>query len=115
MENNKVSLKTAPPLVISEYLESLLDKAYEIESNDPNKDDYNYENPIWIRLFNTVFSDEISRIIYKRFPDFEPYIPDTTYGEDVRSFIEKFKDYSRSCGSRFQTFEEWLDEIKENN
>ena len=33
MENNKVSLKTAPPLVISEYLESLLDKAYEIESN----------------------------------------------------------------------------------
>lgn len=115
MENNKVSLKTAPPLVISEYLQSQLDKAYEIESNDPNKDDYNYENPVWIRLFNTVFSDEISGIIYKRFPDFEPYIPDTTYGEDVRSFIKEFKDYSRSCGSGFQIFEEWVDEIRENN
>ena len=113
MENNKVSLETASPLVISEYLQSLLDKAYEIESNDPNKDDCNYENPVWVRLFNTVFSDEICGIIYKRFPDFKAYIPDTTYGEDVCSFIEEFKNYSRSCGGGFQTFEEWFDEIKE--
>lgn len=113
MKNNKVSLENASPLVISKYLESLLDKAYEIESNDPNKNDSNYENPVWMRLFNTVFSDEICGIIYKRFPDFKPYIPDTTYGEDVCSFIEEFKNYSRSYGGGFQTFEEWLDEIKE--
>lgn len=113
--DDKLSLASASASAISEYLNSLLEKAREIESDDPNKDDYNYENPVWMRLFNTVFSDEISGIIYKRFQDFDPYIPDTTYGADVRSFIREFDDYSKTCGDGFPTFEQWVNDIKDKS
>ena len=68
-----------------------------------------------MRLFNTIFSYEISRVIYKRFPDFDPYIPDTTYGADVCSFIREFDDYSKTCGDGFPTFEQWVNDIKDKS
>lgn len=42
-------------------------------------------------LFDAIFNEEMSGKIYKILRNFEPYIPDTTYQEDVCSFWAAFK------------------------
>lgn len=80
-------INTASKKKIAEYLEHLADITGEKACGDE-------DSPVWDKLFDFIFSDKISRIIYKRFPDFDPYIPDTSYKEDVCAFIYSFSSYA---------------------
>jgi len=93
------TIETASAQEIAEYLEYLYniarDKAFE------NNHDYSkiYDDTAWEKLYHKVFSDEISRIICKRFPNFDWYDPDTSYYEDVNAFIEAFKKYAKNINN----------------
>lgn len=47
---------------------------------------------IWQPIYNKIFSERISDTIYNLMPEFHPYIPDTSYKEDVCSFWYAFKE-----------------------
>jgi hypothetical protein len=47
---------------------------------------------VWSPVFDHIFSERCSRIVYKLLPNFHPYIPDTTYGADVMGFWREFED-----------------------
>ena len=47
---------------------------------------------VWSPVFDNIFSERCSRIVYKLLPNFNPYIPDTTYGADVMGFWREFED-----------------------
>ena len=93
------TIETTSAQEIAEYLEHLYniarDKALENHSNYTNI----YDDNAWEKLYNKVFSEEISRIIYKRFPNFDWYDPDTSYYEDVNAFIEAFKNYAKNISN----------------
>ena len=57
----------------------------------PDEDDWDS----WKPIYNKIFSDKISSVIYDLMPDFDPYIPDTSYKEDVCSFWQAFKEELR--------------------
>lgn len=63
----------------------LITAAY--EAWDGKTDDWN----IWRPVFDAIFSEEMSGKIYEILRNFDPYIPDTTYQEDVCSFWIAFK------------------------
>ena len=65
--------------------ERLINAAY--EAWDGVTDDWD----IWRPVFETIFSEEMSGKIYEILQTFDPYIPDTTYQEDVCSFWSAFK------------------------
>lgn len=98
---------------IADYLEHLYEIATEKACGDEN-------SVVWSRLYDTVFSDSISKVIYNRFPDFDPFDPDASYKEDVCVFIHWFRMYVDGeviaggvCKTKdvsFPTFEEWNDE-----
>lgn len=46
---------------------------------------------IWEPVFDQIFSEEMSDKIYEILKNFNPYIPDTTYQEDVCAFWYAFK------------------------
>lgn len=46
----------------------------------------------WKPIYDKIFSERIADIIHSLMPDFDPYIPDTSYKEDVSSFWYAFKD-----------------------
>lgn len=95
-------IKSAPAKRIAEYLNHLYDLAYEKSNGD--------DDEIWTSLFNAVFRPEVSGVIYEKYPDFNPYIPDTSYQEDVCSFIFEFDRYAYGNGNNgmvFPTFEEY--------
>ena len=73
---------------IAYYLKELEDKAWEGSNHDVNNND------VWGKLFDKVFSDEISSNIYRDFPDFTWIDLDTSYQEDVCRFIDAFIDYA---------------------
>ena len=93
------TIETASAQEIAEYLEYLYnivrDKAFE------SHHDYSkiFDDIAWQKLYNKVFSDEISRAICKRFPNFDWYDPDTSYYEDVNAFIEAFENYAKNIGN----------------
>lgn len=91
-----ITIETASVKEIAEYLDYLYNTTC-------NKDIIKYGNGleiyhsnIWEKLYNKVFSDEISKAICKRFPDFDWYDPDTSYYRDVIAFIDAFKDYAKN-------------------
>ena len=47
---------------------------------------------VWSPVFDHIFSERCSRIVYKLLPNFNPYIPDTTYGADVMGFWRAFEE-----------------------
>ena len=47
---------------------------------------------VWSSVFDNIFSERCSGIVYKLLPNFNPYIPDTTYGADVMGFWREFED-----------------------
>ena len=73
---------------ISFVLKTSLNEAY-IDSNNDLKSD------VWENLYNRVFSDEVSTIIFRLFPDFNYHDPDTSYYEDVVAFINAFIEYAK--------------------
>lgn len=93
------TIETSSAQEIAEYLEYLYniarDKAFE------NHNDYSniYDDNAWKKLYDKVFSDEISRAICNKFPNFDWYDPDTSYYEDVNAFIEAFKNYAKNISN----------------
>ena len=94
------TIETSSAQEIAEYLEYLYniahDKAFE------NHHDYSkiYDDNTWEKLYHKIFSDEISLIICKKFPNFDWYDPDTSYYEDVNAFIEAFKNYAKNISDK---------------
>ena len=93
------TIETSSAQEIAEYLEYLYniarDKALE---NHPNYIKI-YDDEVWEKLYHKVFSEEISRVIYKKFPNFDWYDPDTSYYEDVNACIEAFKNYAKNSNN----------------
>ena len=90
------TIETSSAQEIAEYLDYLYNIAR-------NKDIIKYSNGveihdsnIWENLYDKVFSDEIFKAICKKFPNFDWYDPDTSYYEDVKAFIEAFKNYAKN-------------------
>ena len=81
------TIETSSAQEIAEYLQYLYniarDKALE---NHPNYIKI-YDDDVWEKLYHKVFSKEISRVICKRFPNFDWYDPDTSYYFLFNSFI----------------------------
>lgn len=46
---------------------------------------------IWRPVYDAIFSEDVSGKIYDILKGFDPYIPDTTYQEDVCAFWHSFK------------------------
>ena len=111
-----MTIETANPRVIAQYLNDLL----AIISNDILEMSEEYELDAWKELYNFVFSEEISKKIHERFPDFHYADPDTTYQEDVITFINAFSEYAgfgikKKAGPRIlPSFEDWCSEMKIN-
>ena len=72
-----------------EILKSILDKGFRlIDAALPQGPLESWD--VWEPVYHRIFSDDMSRVIYKLIPSFDPYIPDTSYGEDVLSFWREF-------------------------
>ena len=69
-------------------LKSWLEEAFEISCGDTNDD-------IWEKLYNKVFSENVSKRIFELFPDFHYCDTDVSYYEDVLAFINAFVEYSK--------------------
>lgn len=68
----------------NELLQEMLNETIEkVERDDGNRDH-------WEKLYNAVFSDNISHKIQEQFPSFEWFDPDADYEDDVRAFIKEF-------------------------
>lgn len=72
-----------------------LDAAYKYALKESEGDT---DHIAWAKLYDFVFSDDISRRIHYEFADFEWYDPDTTYYEDVTAFIKAFKEFADVSG-----------------
>ncbi len=93
------TIETSSAQEIAEYLQYLYniarDKALE---NHPTYSKM-YDDNAQEKLYHKVFSEEISRVIYKKFPNFDWYDPDTSYYEDENAFIEAFKNYAKNISN----------------
>lgn len=74
-------------------LKSILDKGNRLVDAayakwDGRTDDWS----IWEPVYNRIFSEDMSRVIWSKLSGFDPYIPDTTYQEDVCAFWRAFKE-----------------------
>lgn len=73
---------------ISAYLNDLWDITYKESKGD-------MDDEAWTELYDTVFSDKISKKIHLVYPGFTWYDPDTSYQEDVTAYIRGFEDYAK--------------------
>ena len=76
---------------ISAYLNDLWDITYKESKGD-------MDDEAWTELYDTVFSDKISKKIHLVYPGFTWYDPDTSYQEDVTAYIRGFEDYAKGLG-----------------
>ena len=93
------TIETSSAQEIAEYLDYLYNAAYDVAVRKFCDGIEVCDNNIWEKLYDKVFSDEISQAICKRFPNFGWYDPDISYYEDVKAFIEAFKNYAKNIGS----------------
>lgn len=111
------SIATAPIADIANYLKYLKEKAGEhcgYKSDVPGDSNYSevaYDT--WRNLYDTVFSEQVSHAICKRFTNFDWYDPDTSYKEDVCAFIDAFIEYADNLTDNngdplFEGFGEWV-------
>lgn len=70
---------------IVDDFDPLIDRSLEVW--DGITDDWD----LWRPVYDIIFSEDVSGVIYTILRDFDPYIPDTTYQEDVCSFWMAFK------------------------
>ena len=92
------TIENASAKEIAEYLNYLYNAAYDVAVRD-FCDGIEVRDNIWKELYDKVFSDEISRVICGRLPNFNGYDPDTTYHSDVKAFIEAFKNYAKNISN----------------
>ena len=59
------------------------------ENNGIGKNDL-----IWKELYDKIFSENISKWIFKSCPDFHYTDPDASYYDDVNAFIDGFCEYA---------------------
>lgn len=92
-----MKIEDASAKVISAYLCDMVTRARRNERIIGEK--------AWSEVYGLVFSDAVSRVIYGRFPDFDPYIPDSSYEEDVVSFVQSFETYADGsmCSSEWDS------------
>lgn len=70
----------------------ILQKAFDRAGNMCNWD---HDDTIWGKLYDKIFSEDVSRKVWKMFPDFDYYDPDASYYEDVHAFVSNFVDYAK--------------------
>lgn len=74
-------------------LKSILDKGNRLIDAAYDQWDGKTDNlDIWRPVYERIFSEDMSRIIWSKLPWFDPYIPDTTYQKDVCAFWYAFRD-----------------------
>ena len=78
-------------------LKSILDKGNRLVDAAYSKWDGKTDDwSIWEPVYKRIFSEDMSRVIWSKLSGFDPYIPDTTYREDVcafwRAFVEEMDD-----------------------
>lgn len=107
-------IETATPKEIAEYLDYLRNTAWEKAGHKTGEEDGEYEAyEIWKKLYEFVFSENISNKIYDRFGELDYYDPDGSYYEDVTAYIDAFKDFAEDCNEvkmepiMFPSFEEY--------
>ena len=108
-----MKIEDASPKEISEYLQYIVDTADRVSERGVVKG--NHE--VWKKAYDTIFSSTVSDVIYERFPDFHPYIPDTTYIEDVTAFVRDFKEFAENeeiKNKYFMSFEDFSNNSLEN-
>lgn len=105
------SIETATPREIADYLNYLTDTAWK-KAEHKTDEDSGFAHEIWRRLYDVIFSEEVSKKIHNRFKDFDYYDPDTSYYRDIMAFVNAFTEYANnyadSTNSLFPTFEEYL-------
>ena len=47
----------------------------------------------WEEKYNAIFSEEISRVFFDTFPDFDYFDPDADYYDDVCAFVSAVKEF----------------------
>lgn len=78
-----------PAIAVAEILQKAFDKA-------GNMCDWDYDDDeVWSKLYDKIFSENVARKIWKMFPDFEYYDPDTSYYEDLQALVSSFVDWAR--------------------
>ena len=75
-------------IILANYLNDLWKTTYQQSKGDVN-------NSVWNELYDIVFSENISMMIFNTYHDFNYYDTDTTYYEDVTAFIQAFDDYAK--------------------
>lgn len=76
-------------IAVAEILQKAFDKA-------GNMCDWDYDDDeVWGKLYDKIFSENVARKIWKMFPDFEYYDPDTSYYEDLQALVSSFVDWAR--------------------
>lgn len=79
---------TLSKLDVAFKLKFLLENALDTSNGDP-------EHYIWAEMYHQIFSETISKKIFKEFPDFHYCDPDSSYYEDVSAFINAFVEYAQ--------------------
>lgn len=92
--NSKI--RTESPQKIAEWLQWLVKCAYNNKIS-------------WHDTYNIVFSDDVSKVIFERFDDFDYYDPDADYSDDVCAFVNSFVEYANDMNDKQGfTFDEYL-------
>lgn len=78
-----------PAIAVAGILQKAFDKA-------GNMCDWDYDDDeVWSKLYDKIFSENVARKIWKMFPDFEYYDPDTSYYEDLQALVSSFVDWAK--------------------
>lgn len=75
-------------MAVAEILQQAFDKAGKICNWD-------HEDTIWGKLYDKIFSDDVSAKVWNMFPGFDYYDPDTSYYEDLQAFVSSFVDWAK--------------------
>lgn len=78
-----------PAIAVAGILQKAFDKAGNMCDWDHDDDE------VWSKLYDKIFSENVARKIWKMFPDFEYYDPDTSYYEDLQALVSSFVDWAR--------------------
>lgn len=70
----------------------ILQKAFDRAGNMCN---WVHEDEVWGKLYDRIFSDDVSQKVWRMFPDFSYGDPDASYYEDIRVLVSNFVDYAK--------------------
>ena len=80
-------------IVLKEYKEPL-DRALEIVNNVYDNA-CNFTEDEWENVYDIIFGDKVCVVVVDSIPNFDWFNPDTTYKEDVLSFIQAFIEIAK--------------------